>query len=90
VDGDLLRSFAAVLSSGDSSLTDRQSVRSVIMLRDLLLTAPNEMKATRRAVYLKAVRALRAFVDGEVLGKLYAATAEMFDLPESAQAVEVA
>jgi hypothetical protein len=83
-DHDQLRAFSSVLITGDSSLSPNPATRAVIMLRDILISSSNEHKQVRQAIYLKANRALKAFVDGESLTKLYAANGDLFEVPSEA------
>jgi hypothetical protein len=77
---DDLDHFALVLATGLPSAAPRD--RGVIVLREYLLESANKNSNFQAEQYGKAARALRAYLDGEVLGRLYMPSTEPFPLPE--------
>jgi len=76
-----LRHFADVLQSGVATCEQDQPIA---LLLKFLMEAAHGVRGRpeAREKYGKAQRALQAYLAGESLGRLYAATAELFPLPE--------
>jgi hypothetical protein len=75
-----LRHFADVLQTGIPQGENDQPILTLIQF--LTKTAGRRSGAGRRECYQKTERALAAFLSGERMAKLYAATEELFPLPE--------
>jgi len=80
-DHDLLRDFARMLGTG--VVPDRGAV-AVVLLRQFLGEKPGHSRQATHERYAKTQRALVAFLKGESIGRLYAASQEHFPLPEEA------
>jgi len=75
-----LRHFASVLQSGVATSQRDQPI--ALLLKFLMDAAQGHRgRPEAREKYGKSERALQAFLAGESLGRLYAATAELFPLP---------
>jgi hypothetical protein len=83
IDHDRLAHFCRVLKSG---LATGPGDEPIILLRDYLVASDKggNALAVVREQYGKTERALKAYLLGESLGRLYAAAAELFPLPEEA------
>jgi len=80
-DHDKLRHFADVLQSGVASCEEDQPI--TLLLKFLIESAQGRRgRPEMRERYAKTERALSAYLAGEQLSKLYAATTELFPLPE--------
>lgn len=79
-----LQEFGKILATGFYDKGDLAAVT----FRNYMLAAPRASAnyASRRETYLKAERAIKAFVDREELTRCYAAPGELFDLPQDADA----
>jgi len=80
-DHDLLRDFGRMLGTG--VVPDRGAV-AVVLLRQFLSEKPGHSRQATHERYTKTQRALVAFLKGESIGRLYAASQEHFPLPEEA------
>jgi hypothetical protein len=78
-----LARFCEVLRT---SIARQERDESVIMLRTFLMTTDQRGARKQRERYAKTERALLAFLTNQPLTKLYAATGELFLLPEEAVA----
>lgn len=75
-----LSRFVEVLISGTAA---NASERAAIALRDyLLIRSANHVHDNRRTLHRKIERALRGFIDGENMTRLYAASEELWPLAE--------
>lgn len=84
-DHGLLRHFAEVLSTGRPA---SEHDEPVLLLFQFLISSRSRGGAERYEYYRKTERALHAFLNRERIGRLYAATHELFPLPEDAQLEE--
>lgn len=76
-----LRHFASVLQSGVATSERDQPI--TLLLKFLMDAAHGHRgRPEAREKYGKSERALQAFLTGESLGRLFAATAELFPLPD--------
>lgn len=75
-DRDEIKRFCHVVLSNEAK---RPQDKTAILLRDFLLTSRGQKPDT---IYLKTSAALRAFIDGKKLIRLYPASEEHFALPE--------
>jgi hypothetical protein len=73
-----IRRFGEVLLTGGYS---NEVERTVLLLRDYLLSTPSGQRDARVEHYQKTERALLAFLRDETLKSLYAASDEQFPLP---------
>jgi hypothetical protein len=62
---------------------------TMLMLTRSLMSLPGSGGEATAARYAKTSRALRAFLDGEVLEKIYAATEDLFLLPEEQPSISL-
>jgi len=79
VDHEKLRSFGRMLASG--VVPDAGAI-SIVLLRQFLAERAGASRSERLARYAKTQRALVAFLSGEQIGRLHAASREHFPLPE--------
>jgi hypothetical protein len=83
-DRELLKEFGRVLASG---MPERSAHQSIIALRDFLLRDGRPVGRTtgrdksELEVYQKTARALRAFLMGQAITRLYAIDEELFPVP---------
>lgn len=78
-----LRRFADVLQTGLPQ--DEGDQAALTLIQFLVKTAGHTSSAMRRERYQKTERALQAYLSREPMTKLYAATEELFPLPEEAR-----
>ena len=76
---DRLREFGAILT-GEAFGTE--GTKPIALLWKYLVACPVGGASAEKLMYSKTERALKAFLSGEKLNKLYVSTDELFPLPE--------
>jgi hypothetical protein len=77
-DRDAIKRFCYVLFSNEAKTAVE---KTALLLRDFLL-ASKGAGSKLETIYLKTEQALRSFIDGKKLTRIYPATEELFLLPE--------
>jgi len=78
-----LQEFTEILNHGFLDGAEMTRAKCVLLLRDYLLSTKTAAgREMTKEIYFKTERALHAYLNSEPLGRLHAATMELFPLPE--------